>query len=53
MTTNGLGSPAVASFSLRQSDGPVMVDPAPLAGLLSLVAMGLVAVALLAALLGI
>jgi hypothetical protein len=48
-----VGSPSVVSFALLQSNGPVKVDPAPLAGLLSLIAIGLVAVAILAALLGI
>jgi hypothetical protein len=46
------GSPLVAAFALCQDDGPVSVDPAPLAGLLSVLAgLGLF-IALLAALAG-
>jgi hypothetical protein len=46
------GSPAVALFALFQDSGPVSTDPAPLAGLLSLVAMGVVGLALVAMVLG-
>jgi hypothetical protein len=48
-----VGSPVVAGFALFQRTGPVMTEPAPLAGLVSLAAMGLVAVALLAWIVGI
>ena len=48
-----VGSPAVAGFALFQSSGPVSTEPAPLAGLVSLVAMGLAAIALLASIVGI
>jgi hypothetical protein len=47
------GSPAVALFALFQESGPVSTDPAPLGGLLSLVAIGVVGLALLGMLLGI
>src|SRR5581483_4645650 len=47
------GSPAVAIFALFQSSGPVSTEPAPLAGLLSLGAIGVVGLALLALVLGI
>lgn len=47
-----VGSPVVAGFALFQRTGPVMTEPAPLAGLVSLAAMGLVAVALLAWIVG-
>jgi hypothetical protein len=46
------GSPFVAGFSLFGEDGPVMIDPAPLAGLLGLAAIGLLAVAFVVAALG-
>ncbi len=41
------GSPGVAVFTLFDSDGPVGVDPAPLAGLLSVLAIALTGVSLL------
>ncbi len=47
-----VGSPAVAGFALFQSSGPVDTEPAPLAGLVSLAAMGLVAIALVAWIVG-
>jgi len=37
------GSPAVAGFALFQRDGPVTSEPAPLAGLLSLLALAVIA----------
>jgi len=46
------GSPFVAGFALFGEDGPVMIDPAPLAGLLGLAAIGLLAIALVVAALG-
>ncbi len=48
-----VGSPAVAAFALFQGEGPVMIEPGPLAGLVSLAAMGLVAIALIGRILGI
>ncbi len=48
-----LGSPAVAAFTLFRHSGAVTVEPGPLAGLLSLLALALVALALLVSLLGI
>jgi hypothetical protein len=47
------GSPAVAAFALYRSEGPVRVDPGPLAGLISLLAMALIVVSLAGAVLGI
>jgi hypothetical protein len=47
-----LGSPAVAGFALFQRSGPVTVEPGPLAGLLSLLAIGIVVIALAALVLG-
>jgi len=47
------GSPVVAAFALFQSEGPVATEPAPLAGLIALLATFLVALALLGAALGI
>jgi hypothetical protein len=47
------GSPVVAAFALFQSDGPVATEPAPLAGLIALLATFLVAIALVGAALGI
>jgi hypothetical protein len=47
------GSPGVALFTLFGSDGPVSVDPAPLAGLLSVLATLLTSGSLLVLLLGI
>jgi hypothetical protein len=47
------GSPAVAAFALYRPEGPVRVDPAPLAGLISLLAMTLIVISLVGALLGI
>lgn len=47
------GSPAVSAFTLFQRSGPVSVDPAPLAGLLAVLAMLVIAVALLTMTLGI
>ncbi len=46
------GSPVVAAFALYRREGPVRVDPGPLAGLVSLLAMALIALALVGALLG-
>lgn len=46
------GSPGVALFTLFGPDGPVAVDPAPLAGVLSVLATLLVGVGLLGLLLG-
>jgi hypothetical protein len=37
------GSPAVAGFALFQRDGPVTSEPAPLAGLVALLALGVIA----------
>ncbi len=48
-----VGSPVVAAFALFQREGPVMIEPGPLAGLVSLAAMGLVAIALAGWILGI
>lgn len=48
-----VGSPTVAAFALFQREGPVMIEPGPLAGLVSLAAMGLVAIALIGWMLGI
>lgn len=47
------GSPVVAGFAIFQGDGPVRTEPAPLAGLIALLASLLIAVALAAASLGI
>ena len=47
------GSPAVAMFTLFGRDGPVAVDPAPLAGVLSMLATLLSGGALIFLLLGI
>ena len=47
-----LGSPAVARFTLFQRSGPILVEPAPVAGLISMVACGIVSIAAVAALLG-
>ena len=47
------GSPMVAWFALFQSEGPVATEPAPLAGLVALLATFLVALALAGAALGI
>jgi hypothetical protein len=41
------GSPVVAVFALYRPDGPEPVDPAPLAGLLSLLAIGIIALSIL------
>jgi hypothetical protein len=46
------GSPFVAGFALYGPDGPVDVDPAPLAGLLALFAAGVLAIAVVLAALG-
>jgi hypothetical protein len=43
------GSPAVARFALFEPEGPVATDPAPLAGLLSVLSTLVIAFALLAA----
>lgn len=43
------GSPVVAWFALFQQDGPVRTEPAPLAGLIGILALIVLAVALLAA----
>ncbi|MBV9309723.1 MAG: hypothetical protein JOZ73_02770 [Solirubrobacterales bacterium] len=48
-----LGSPAVAVFALFRTEGPVASDPAPLAGLMSLVAIGVMAFGALLAVLNI
>jgi hypothetical protein len=48
-----VGSPVVAGFALFQRSGPVTTEPAPLAGLVSLAAMALVAIALFASITGI
>lgn len=47
------GSPVVATFALFQRSGPVSVDPAPLAGLMSIISMAIIGLALLTMLLGI
>jgi hypothetical protein len=47
-----VGSPAVAGFSLFQGDGPVTTEPAPLAGLVALLALALAAIGVLARLVG-
>jgi hypothetical protein len=39
------GSPVVAGFALFRRSGPVEIDPAPLAGLIALLAMGILVVA--------
>jgi hypothetical protein len=46
------GTPFVAGFALYGADGPVEVDPAPLAGLLALFAAVVLAIAVLVAALG-
>jgi hypothetical protein len=46
------GTPFVAGFALYGPDGPVDVDPAPLAGLLALFAGFVLAIAVVAAALG-
>jgi hypothetical protein len=46
------GSPFVASFALFQRSGPVTVDPAPLAGLISLIATVVAVVGIAAAVAG-
>jgi hypothetical protein len=46
------GSPFVAGFALYGPEGPVAVDPAPIAGLLALGAVSVVAIAVVAAALG-
>jgi hypothetical protein len=43
------GSPVVAWFALFQHGGPVRTEPAPLAGLIGILALVVLAVALLAA----
>jgi hypothetical protein len=48
-----LGSPAVAAFALFGAEGPVELEPAPLAGLLSLVALGVALIALFALVFGV
>jgi hypothetical protein len=48
-----VGSPAVALFALFQADGPVAIDPAPFAGLLSVLAILVIAIAAIAPALGI
>lgn len=47
------GSPVVVMFALFQRSGPVTAEPAPLAGLLSVLALGTIAIALAATVLGI
>jgi hypothetical protein len=47
------GSPGVALFTLFAPDGPATVDPAPLAGMLSVLAMLLTGGALLVLLIGV
>jgi hypothetical protein len=44
-----VGSPVVAAFAVFGRDGPVTVDPAPLAGLISVIACVIVALGVLAA----
>jgi len=46
------GSPFVAGFALYGPDGPVDIDPAPIAGLLALCAAGMLAIAVVAAAVG-
>jgi hypothetical protein len=46
------GSPAVAAFALFQGSGPITAEPAPLAGLLSVLALALAGVAALTRLAG-
>ena len=46
------GTPVVAGFALYGENGPVEVDPAPLAGLLALFAAGILVIAVVAAALG-
>jgi hypothetical protein len=46
------GSPIVASFALFQRSGPVAVDPAPLAGLISLIAIVVATIGIAAAVTG-
>jgi len=41
------GSPLVALFAFARREGPVRVEPAPLAGLMAVVALGALAIALL------
>jgi hypothetical protein len=47
-----VGSPAVAMFALFGPDGPVSTEPGPLAGLLSVLAVGVIAVAVVGGALG-
>jgi hypothetical protein len=47
------GSPVVAAFALFRSEGAVSTEPAPLAGLISVLAALVIAIALLAAAVGI
>jgi hypothetical protein len=47
------GSPVVAVFALFRRSGPVEIDPAPLAGLIALLAVGILVVAVAVAALGI
>ncbi len=47
-----VGSPAVAGFALFRRSGPVAIEPAPLAGVVSVLALGFVAIGVLARLIG-
>jgi hypothetical protein len=42
------GSPVVAAFALFQADGPLITEPGPIAGLVSVLAVSVIAFALLA-----
>ncbi|MDQ6744995.1 MAG: hypothetical protein M3Z27_03100, partial [Actinomycetota bacterium] len=48
-----IGSPAAAAFTLLGDRGPVQIDPAPLAGFVSVAAMGAVVLSLLGMVVGI
>lgn len=48
-----VGSPAVAPFAVFGRDGPVSIEPAPLAGLMSVLAMLAIALAVLGSAIGI
>jgi hypothetical protein len=47
------GAPVVAAFALYQRSGPVTIEPAPLAGLISLLSLFFLGAALLGAAIGI
>jgi hypothetical protein len=47
------GSPAVTVFAMFGTDGPVLAEPGPLAGFVSMLAMLLIALAVLGSMLGV